>query len=282
MGGLGLLREVGPGAGTLRYDRHVGERAYRVLVVEDQIDRDDAEAQIDADRRAGEPYLELVGLARSQGDAIQHLDELGYMPDVIIIDDYLAEEEGTSSRSFELMREIHVRSHGLDPVDWPRCVLWTACDPQVVYTFCVLGGLQFQDKRWTDGQKLPLAAAWRALAGERWWPDPHPEGLGKARAALPYVEAALTDAQIAQQRGMTASTAGSLHEAARKLPGGEALANRHAMIPFLKAKGWVWVPFAMHGRIPGTVDLPLVIDPALRRDGLPPAGPLPAGISRQG
>src|SRR3954466_15587780 len=113
-------------------------RTYRVMVVEDQIDDEEVRRSFraDADRRdPGEPQLELVGyVARNEDDALlqlQTLFELGERPDAIVLDDYLLEGAGATSRALHVMSwlcrrciEDEIPLHAR-----PRAVLWTACEP---------------------------------------------------------------------------------------------------------------------------------------------------------
>ncbi|HEU5062503.1 MAG TPA: hypothetical protein VFT79_05035 [Solirubrobacterales bacterium] len=273
---------------------------YRVLIVEDQdayLGEDSAAELLHNDRGEDqdEPYLELAGRAENFDDAIQVLEERETLPDAIVIDDRLPEGSTTESRSIEIMRWLfdHCEEESIALADRPRTVLWTANDdPQLAYTFCVLGGMQFRAKAGLDGAKLPVDAIWSALAGHRWCPEPYPEGLSSPgrRAALPWLEAGWPLEKIFQQPMPKREevTLDKLEAAKKEIramprtPQQPSLSypdNWTMAVHAVKRNGWVWVPLGRHDQIPSNAPLPLVIDPAIHRQGLPPYGPLPARIS---
>lgn len=270
-------------------------RAYRLLVVEDQrISAEEIEAALVADQAKGsrdEPYLEFHYLARNRDDAIQYLEMEDDLPDAIVLDDYLPEGTTTQSASLDVMACLLERCQRDEiPLDGrPRAVLWTSADAQLVYTFCVLGGMQHCDKRSNGGLDLPVDELWAALAGRRWQPEPYPGGLIESRrAALPWLEAGWELKEAAEvpslaSAGVTLETLNEARTDISRMP--------HSVDPFhpehprrwggrmfsaLRANGWVWAPLHLHAKIPAGAPLPLVIDPELHRKPLPPLGPLPA------
>jgi hypothetical protein len=281
----------------------VGEfRAYRVMVVEDQITDEAVAAALEQEQRApGDAALTLAGsVARNEDDAIVQLElmfEAGTPPDAIVLDDYLSDGPATASRSLHVMSWLCRRCINDDiPVHArPRAVLWTSCEPELVYTFCVLGGLQFQDKRGPDGLQVPVRAIRAALRGERWQPRPYPEtGLDRERfrAPLPWVEAGWQIKTIAARalqpdprhpheatlNGVTLDTLETTRNQILKMPrtpkeGDGFPANLPMAAAAAKRNGWVWVPLKWHHHIPSGAPLPIVIDPAAQREQLPPAGP---------
>ena len=272
---------------------------YRVLIVEDQDEYLlSPEESFAADRALGdsqEPYLELAGLARNYDDAIQFLKLSPRLPDAIVIDDFLAAGPALQSLSIEVMVWLLERCEreGIPVEERPRTVLWTASDDaSLAYTFCVVGGMQFRDKKRDPlGAKLPVDAIWAALAGHRWRPDPYPTGLASTarRAALPWLEAGLPhstilEAAALQRENVSEDTMRGALEEIRKMPRtpqppSPGYPDNWAMaIQAAKRNGWVWVPLDRHDQIPANAPLPLVIDPELHRQGLPPYGPLPARV----
>jgi DNA-binding NarL/FixJ family response regulator len=274
---------------------------YRVLIVEDQDTYMSEDSTIELFRRdrgedSNDPYLELAGRAENFGDAIQVLEEMApELPDAIVIDDRLPEGSTTQSRSVEIMRWLFDYCEGKEVplADRPRAVLWTADDdPQLAYTFCVLGGMQFRAKAELDGAKLPVDAIWAALAGHRWCPEPYPEGLSSSgqRAALPWLEAGwmqetiLGEPQL-KREGVSVNTLRYAFEKIQAMPhtpqepSPSYPDNWPMAVHAAKRNGWVWVPLDRHDQIPSNAPLPLVIDPKVHRQGLPPYGPLPARIS---
>ncbi|MGV1048736.1 MAG: hypothetical protein ACOYD4_09470 [Solirubrobacterales bacterium] len=249
-----------------------------------------------ADRRLGEehePHLELHYLARNRDDAIQYL-ELERLPDAVVLDDYLPEGTVAQSASLDVMAYLLKRCLGeeIPLAKRPRAVLWTSADMQLAYTFCVLGGLQFRDKRSVGGQALPVDNVWAALAGRRWRPDPYPQGLIESRrAALPWLEAGweigeVTTVPTLVQAGVTKDTLNEARIDIQSMPRtpdefNDAFPRRWGgrMFQALRDNGWVWVPLASHGKIPAGAPLPLVIDPDVHRESLEPYGPLPARVS---
>jgi hypothetical protein len=274
---------------------------YKVLIVEDQEDPylNSAEEELAADRakgEEGEPYLELLGVARNYDDAIQFLKLSPELPDAIVLDDYLTEGSTLQSRSIQIMVWLfeHCEREGIAPAERPRAVLWTGNDDwSLAYTFCVVGGLQFRDrKRDVGGAKLPVDAIWAALAGHRWRPEPYPSGLASAarRAALPWLEAGLPHKTILADPALEAEhvTEETMREALNEIrkmprtpqpPSPDYPDNWTMGIHAAKRNGWAWVPRDRHEQIPGNAPLPLVIDPELHRQGLPPYGPLPARVA---
>jgi DNA-binding NarL/FixJ family response regulator len=197
---------------------------YRVLVVEDQRSAQHFERAFAADRAGrpdGEPYLELAGLAQNFTDALQHLD--AELPDAIVIDDYLPVRGGTESRALKLMSELCERGvrEDIALADRPRAVLWSTSEDDFVYTFCALGGLQYQNKKGARGEDVPVAAIWRALAGRRWAPHPYPAAsmLPSAfRSALPWLAAGATNEEIAEQTGVSIATLRDFVTKVRAMP----------------------------------------------------------------
>jgi hypothetical protein len=273
---------------------------YRVLIVEDQAEKyvSRAEEVFAADRAQGdpgEPHLELAGVARNFDDAIQFLKLSPELPDVIVLDDFLPEGGTLQSRSIEIMSWLqrHCEAEGIPVERRPRAVLWTSNDDEsLAYTFCVVGGMQRRDrKRDPDGAEIPIAEIWAALAGHRWCPDPYPSGLSTPgrRAALPWLEAGLTHDRILEQpelqrEGVTEDKMrGALREIREmphtpRAPSDLYPDNLQMAVRAAKLNGWVWVPLDRHEQIPASARLPLVIDPELHRQGLPPYGPLPARV----
>lgn len=285
---------------------HLNDRAmpaghpYKVLIVEDQDDPylRSAADEFAADRRQGapdEPYLELAGIARTYDDAIQFLKLSSRLPDAIVLDDFLSQNSTLQSRSIEIMTWLLERCERdqVPVANRPRAVLWTSNDDaSLAYTFCVVGGLQFRDKkRHSTGAKLPVDAIWAALAGHRWCPDPYPTGLASAarRAALPWLEAglprsAILDRPELRREGVSEDTMRGALQEIRSMPHtpqppSPFYPDNWAMaIGAAKRNGWVWVPLDRHDQIPANAPLPLVIDPALHRQRLEPYGPLPARV----
>lgn len=273
-----------------------------MLVVEDQakyLSEESAEAAFRADRALGErdePFLELAGLAKNHDDAIQHLKLTAELPDAIVIDDWLPEGTTGQSRSIEIMAWLFAHCESLDIPEEarPRAVLWTGNDDQrLAYTFCVVGGMQFRDKRDLTGAELPIDAIWSALAGHRWCPQPYPVGLSSAarRAALPWLEAGwphkaiLAEPEL-RREGVSEDTMRGALEEIREMPhtpqppSPEFPDNWGMAIHAARRNGWVWVPLDRHEQIPRGAFLPLVIDPELHRRGLPSYGPLPTRATR--
>jgi len=276
--------------------------SYKLLVVEDQkvTSREEIEAALAADRaldQEGDPYLELDYLARTKDDALQYLELQESLPDAIVIDDYLPEGTTTQSACLDIMAFVleRCRRDEIRLQDRPRAVLWTAADPALVYTFCVLGGMQFRDKRSTDGLLLPVDEVWTALAGRRWQPDPYPTGLIESRrVALPWLEAGwqveevvnkapevpgLASHRVTQETlNLARESIQSMANTPDKFSPDHPLRWGGRMFSALRANGWVWVPLHFHARIPAGAPLPLVIDPDVHREPLPPYGPLPARV----
>lgn len=274
-----------------------GVQSYTVMIVEDQrIIEQDVISAFATDREAraaGEPYLELLGeIARNEDDAIDQLDAMYKFPQAIVIDDYLPEGGEAAGRALDIMAWLCRRcvEREIPLAERPRTVLWTTVDPELAYTFCVLGGLQVRDKRQVGGQQVPVDSIWAALAGERWQPSPLPTGLDaeRFRAPLPWLEAGWPKAKIARQLasvGVTENTMETTLESIREMPhtpqaGDGYPSNTPMAIGCAKRNGWTWVPLAWHERIPAGAPLPLVIDPAVHREPLSPAGPLPERARR--
>jgi CheY-like chemotaxis protein len=274
-----------------------GKVSYRLLVVEDQgLTAEGIRAALAVDRsldKEGEPYLELDYLASNRDDALQYL-ELERLPDAIILDDYLPEGMIAQSSCLEVMSYLLQRcqKEEIPQEEWPRAVLWTSGTPKLAYTFCVLGGLQYRDKRSIGGQKLPIENVWAALAGQRWRPEPYPDGLIESRrAALPWLEAGWEIAEVVTEPSLASSgvTRETLNEARvdiQNMPRSPDLFSPEfprrwggRMFRALEDNGWVWVPLDSHDKIPAGAPLPLVIDPAVHRESLPPYGPLPTRIA---
>jgi len=274
---------------------------YKVLIVEDQKKPylGSPAEEFAADRAKGdkdEPYLELAGIARNYDDVIQFLKLSPELPDAIVLDDYLPDGGTLRSRSIEIMVWLFERCEReeIPPAERPRAVLWTANDDaSLAYTFCVVGGLQFRDKkRDVEGARLPVDAIWAALAGRRWCPDPYPSGLASAarRAALPWLEAGLPRQTILAKPEMKAEHVSeeTMREALNEIrtmprtpqpPSPDYPDNWIMGINAAKKNGWVWVPLDRHQQIPSNAPLPLAIDPVLHRSGMPPYGPLPARVA---
>ena len=278
-----------------------GGRAYRLLLVEDQPPpREEIERILSEDRARGaaeEPHLKLDYVARNRDDAIQYLELADPLPDAIVLDDYLPEGATAQSASLDVMAQLlrRCQAEEIPLAERPRAVLWTSGDAQLAYSFCVLGGLQYRDKRSIEGQQLPLAEVWDALAGRRWQPEPYPGGLIESRrAALPWLEAGWEHKEIVRVPGLVAAgvTLETLHEARadiQKMPhtvdGFSAERPRRwggRMFAALRDNGWVWVPLRLHDKVPPGAPLPLVIDPEAHREPLPPLGPLPARVDVAG
>lgn len=274
-----------------------GEVSYRLLVVEDQgLSEEGIRAALAADRSLdgdGEPHLELDYVAGNRDDALQYL-ELERLPDAIVLDDYLPEGTIAKSASVEVMSYLLERCQReeIPEAERPRAVLWTSGTPKLAYTFCVLGGLQYRDKRSIGGQQLPIDDVWAALAGLRWQPEPYPDGLIESRrAALPWLEAGWEIGEIEKEpalarAGVTENTLVKAREDIQKMPRSAGIHNPEfprrwggRMFKALADNGWVWVPLDSHDKIPASAPLPLVIDPAVHREPLPPYGPLPARIA---
>lgn len=271
------------------------EVSYRLLVAEDQkiLDKEKVEHALAADRalgEEGEPYLSLDYLAKNKDDALQYVERTESLPDAIILDDYLPEGTTTQSASIDIMACLLERCQReeIPEPKRPRTVLWTSADPQLVYTFCVLGGMQFRDKRSSNGLDLPLDAVWTALAGQRWQPEPYPGGLIESRrAALPWLEAGWSIKEIVSEpslvaAGVTGNTLNKAREDIGEMPHTLGKFNPDhperwggRMFAALRANGWVWVPLAQHDMIPPGASLPLVIDPDAHSVPLPDYGPLP-------
>jgi hypothetical protein len=208
-----------------------------------------------------------------------------------VVDDYLAEGQAPQSRSIQIMVRLFERCEReeIPYAERPRAVLWTSTDdPSLAYTFCVVGGLQFRDKkRDIDGERLPVDAIWAALAGHRWCPDPYPSGLTSParRAALPWLEGGLPQKTIIGEPEMKAAKVsedtirGALEEI-RSMPRTppDYPENWNMGISAAKRNGWVWVPRDRRKMIPRNAPLPLVIDPVIHAEDLPPYGPLPARV----
>ena len=265
---------------------------YSVLVIEDQISEEVVRKAFEGDaaKRPGGPRLELVGLAQNHTDAIDQLEAFGSggagLPDVIVIDDHLPDESSTSSRTVQIMRWLLARCLELElPLhERPRTVLWSVCEPNLVYTFCAFGGLQYQDKQDPDGASPPVAAIWRALAGQRWRPDPFPDerDLSEAfRRALPYLDHGWSQDATARRLSISARTLAQFTSKAQKLalaPGrasDDFPTNTPSSLRVVKANGWVWVPYPLVEQLPAGMPLPSVIDPVAHRVDLPPRGEIP-------
>jgi hypothetical protein len=271
-----------------------GVRRYTVMVIEDQIAEEKVIEAFAADRARGgadDPYLELLGaIARNEDDAIEQLDSMPDLPNAILLDDYLPESGEAAGRAVDIMSWLCKRciTAEIPLADRPRTVLWTRGDPELAYTFCVLGGLQVRDKRHVDGEQVPVDAIWAALAGRRWQPEPFPTGLDaeRHRAPLPWMEAGWTKKRIAQQLaslGIDEDTMETTVGSIRRMPhtpkaGDDYPSNSVMAIAAAERNGWVWVPLRWHGHIPPGAPLPLVIDPDAHRESLPAAGPLPLRI----
>nr|MDQ3725875.1 hypothetical protein [Actinomycetota bacterium] len=88
-----------------------------------------------------------------------------------------------------------------------------------------------------------------------------------------------------QREGVTEDTMRGALEEIREMPRtpqppSTSYPDNWAMaIHAAKRNGWVWAPLDRHEQLPPNPPLPLVIDPELHRQGLPPYGPLPKRIS---
>lgn len=269
-----------------------GAPRYTVMVVEDQKPESDFVDAFREDRASGspnEPYLELIGPpARNADDAIEQMDAMDELPDAILLDDYLPEGGETTSQALDIMGWLcgHCVQREIPWRDRPRAVLWTRLEPELAYTFCVLGGLQVRDKRHIGGEQVPVPRIWDALVGRRWQPEPSPMGLEaeRFRAPLPWLEAGWPKARIVQRLahlGVTENTMETTLESIREMPhtpqSGECYPSNTPMaVACAKRNGWVWVPLGWHERIPAGAPLPLVIDPEAHREPLPMAGRMPA------
>lgn len=269
---------------------------YRVFVVEDQIEATAVETAFDADalsRPGGEPRLELVGLAQNHSDAIEQLQALEAspddgLPDAIVLDDYLPDGDSASSRSLQIMTWLHEAAVGRNPpLTWaerPRTVLWSSCEPNFVYAFCALGGLWYQLKKDPGGQDVPVPAIWWALAGFRWRPEPYPVDTQlsqKMRDALPFLEHGWTQKKTALHLGLGEKGLQGFTATVKKMPrapgpmSSDYPANDAGAIRVLKQSGWVWVPYRLQDQMPNRPPLPLVIDPMLHWEDLPPREGVP-------
>lgn len=280
--------------------------SHRVLVVEDQIEcRDIQDAfALDAESRGDGLKLELVRLAQTCGDAQDYLAALDDkpLPDAIVIDDFLPDGITTSAQALKLMSWLCEQAQRDDTplAKRPRTVLWSTCGPNVVYAFCALGGLQYQDKRAPNGRQVPVEATWRALAGQRWRPEPYPDAKSLTTAmqqALPYIEHGMLNSEIEAQLGLGDRTlkdfvsyvqrmgrtpkaqAGhpfGTDQVSSKVPMRAAAAARCA-----QSNGWVWVPFPMLGYLPNSAPFPPVIDPAQHEIDLQPVSSVPKAFERR-
>lgn len=263
---------------------------YRLFVIDDQAAQDTIEQALRADRErgaAGEPFLELAGIARSSDEAFERVIAADPPFDVIVLDDYLLEGDETAGKALDLMSDLceHWIAEAVPLHRRPRCVLYTSTDPLIVYTFCALGGLQYQDRRAARGLEFPVGAVWRALAGERWMPpeERFPAELGeKARRILPWLAAGRTAAEITQATGAGTHATKDLKDKIRAAidaaSGGPTLEHPSIaeVVRFLRRHGWAWVPLEYHRLIPAGAPLPLTLDPSVHAQPLDPAGPLPA------
>jgi CheY-like chemotaxis protein len=269
-------------------------RTYRVMVVEDQVTEEaflEAFAEDATLSLRGEPALvALKHVARNADDAIEQLDAMAQLPDAILLDDYLPEGGETAGKAVEIMSWLCRRciAAELPVAKRPRTVLWTRTDPELAYTFCALGGLQVVDKRAVGGDRVPVAAIWAALAGQRWQPEPYPSGIEREhhRAPLPWMEAGWQKSAISNELaslGVTDDTMETTIARIRQMPhtpknGPERPSTATMAVAAAKRNGWVWVPLRWHDRIPKGAPLPLVIDPDAHRESLVPLGPLPFRI----
>jgi len=281
------------------------------MVVDDQIARDSVEAAFAADRQKrgdgkSEPWLELCTLARSESDAVQQLESFGEdQPDVIVFDDYLPYGDATASRALHLMSRLcrdAIRQE-VPLADRPRVVLWSTCEDDVVYTFCVLGGLQYSDKRQAFGRvAVPVAGIWRALAGERWTPIvpcPDESLVGERwtradesqlhedfRRALPYLADGWQHAAIEHELGLGERRLRDFVKNVCKMPYTPSAEGRPATataaLKWVRKHGWAWVPLELEDHVPDGAPFGKVLEPAAHRMPLAPAGPLPAGVPAAG
>jgi len=264
------------------------------LFVEDQISEGEIRQAFEADagRRPGGPALELVSLAQTASDALDQLRALGDspdgLPDAIVIDDYLPSHGAEAEpQALELMRSIAALVGDLPRPRWPRTVLWSTCEPNLVYAFCALGGMQYQDKRHVGGRQVPVAAIWRALAGRRWAPEPYPteDKLSSSQIdALPYIAAGLGEDAIRLRLGL--ETRRPLQDFVRAVnsrpmtpkEGENVPANKVMAAHELARQGWVWVPYRylVNDAWPARAwVLPVVIDPMTHGELLPAVGDVP-------
>jgi DNA-binding NarL/FixJ family response regulator len=263
---------------------------YRVLVVEDQRNRsvfDEAFAADRARRPDGEAYLELAGLAQTFTDAMQHLEE--ELPDAIVIDDFLPVRGGTESRALALMSELCERGvrDAIPLHKRPRPVLWSTCEDNFAYTFCALGGLQYQNKKGLRGEHVPVGAIWRALAGQRWAPRPYPEPSTLSptfRDALPWLATGMQNGEIAAMLQASEATIRDFTRKVRAMPltppayDPDTPQNRQQAIMWVRRHGWVWSDVEHHHYFPTEAPFDKVIDPTAFAKPLPPAGPLVASV----
>lgn len=266
------------------------------MIIEDQVTEKtvrEAFAAEDALSGDGEPSLVALNhIARNADDAIEQLDAMDELPDAILLDDYLPEGGETSGKAVEIMSWLcrHCIVAEIPVAERPRTVLWTRVDPDLAYTFCVLGGLQVVDKRAVGGDQVPVSAIWAALAGQRWQPDPFPSGLDteRHRAPLPWMAVGWQKKAIGHELaslGVTEDTMETTIERIRQMPrtpknGPERPSTATMAVAAAKRNGWVWVPLHWHDRIPKGAPLPLVIDPGVHREALPALGPLPRAQTR--
>jgi hypothetical protein len=274
---------------------------FRVFAVEDQISRESIEMTFERDAARPERVgarLELCAITDDYQDAIQQLtafaDSGDGLPEAVLLDNYVLDNNQAVGRAFDVMKWIGRRciEDQLPHDQWPRAVLWTSFDdPNDVYTFCVLGGVQFQEKRATDGLQAPVQAIWEALAGHRWRPCPYPADSDLTssvfRNALPYFDYDLPNKQIANQIGCSERTLKNFPNHVGTAPGapGEKSPdypyNTRAALRLLRRRGWVWVPYRHLGSVPPWAPLPHTIDPDLYAQGLPPLPGVPAALLKR-
>jgi len=267
--------------------------AHRVFVIEDQIEEAAVAAAFEADAARWpdpEAHLELVGLAQNHTDAFDQLESLEAssdgLPDAIVLDDYLPDGDSTASRMIQIMRWLLSRARKAEtPLESrPRAVLWSSCEPNIVYTFCALGGLQYQLKKDLRGQEIPVAAIWRALAGQRWRPQPFPNERDLTldmREALPYLKHGWTQKRTALHLGLGERGLSGFVAKVKEMPRApgplspDYPANDAGALRVLAESGWVWVPHRLHDQMPAGMPFPLVIDPAAHLEDLPPRPHIP-------
>lgn len=273
---------------------------FRVFVVEDQVSSETVKAAFDRDAARTElqgSRLELCGMTDDYEDAIQHLTALAEssegLPEALLLDNYILDNNRATGRAFDIMKWLGRRclDEDVPPDRWPRAVLWTSFDnDNEVYTFCALGGVQFQEKRAAEGLQVPVRTIWAALAGRRWRPCPYPSPVDLPspvyRAALPYLDHDLPRQAIAAKIGCTEKTLNNFTNYVGTRPGGPGRTspdypyNTRAAIRLLQKRGWVWVPYAHLGAMPRWSPLPHTIDPGLHAQDLPPIEGVPAAVVR--
>jgi hypothetical protein len=244
------------------------EKEFRVFVCEDMDDPDEYQREFDR-HRGDRPRLVVCDHWATFDDCRDHLLDADPFPDLVLVDDRLrrGSEAAPMPSAIDLMSTISNWAY-LNGIR-PRCVLWSAAtDPLFLYTFRACGGWHVVSKSeqyWPDRVQVLYDVL---LAGRQWWPPrPELELTPSERGVLPYFDAGLSRAEIAECLNTTQATIESrkdelrdavIRHAGRSLPPGEMILARYA-----RDAGWLWVPYADHGRLPRSPALPHVLDPAM-------------------